>query len=756
MFYFFCRFDDQESLWTRTIIGSIARQFMERLSDESLSCIEHSERTLSEDQMMPLLVDALKQLPSVFVVLDGIDECEDAKTVLRWLNELQRKAKEHSSSVRVFLSCRPTLVTSLSRIVPSLGIIRMPKESLEVQEYILEELEGRLRSGRLRIGDSAIVKDIRKALIDGAQGMFLWIFLQMETICAQRTDEEILKCLSSLPKDLDETFNRCLRKVVSLGPDNVQYCRKVFELVVGALRPLDLEEMRDALSVKPGDLAWSARNRVNDIEEVLRRCGPLIAIDEDELTVHFIHHSVKQHITSKKLQKGLRSFSIRADLANDRLAELCVTFLNLPALRMQVARVQKCGMDLNTGLAELPTTIVSNALKNSQSGSTGRVISAYFKARERVGMGLSPTPSTVPTIDLFGQQEPAPADIVLKFAFLDYCQAYWLHHTKTLTSCTTRTEDLLFKLIDAEVELAPLPWSPDKSSAYEVRRSRSAWIVENEHMFLIARYIVEDFDHIVESGLYEKHKRFLLWRLLGLPKNFAHGGWQGSDSSALLSGTDFMEFQLAVNWKGQRQIGFPEPSRPNLQRFILNHQSRWFSVVSKARAGKTGLIIKASPMPPSGILEYAAASGNVRFVRAILESAADFTKVADVFQKEILLNAFREAACSYAFATGAFKNGKLSTTWFADEQAKIMEVLYEMIYFKPPRYSIDEKDGTGWSPYAYAAAAKHIKLIERMMADCQGQPLCNNPDNLTAEELLEMPLVRTEIPFSQALRDKGA
>ncbi|KAJ5623389.1 hypothetical protein N7490_011994 [Penicillium lividum] len=88
------------------------------------------------------------------------------------------------------------------------------------------------------------------------------------------TDEAIRQALANLPRTLSETFDRILRK---LDPKIARsHQRSVLEIVVAARHPLNPEELREALSVKPGDFTWDLSKLINDIFGILTCCGGLL------------------------------------------------------------------------------------------------------------------------------------------------------------------------------------------------------------------------------------------------------------------------------------------------------------------------------------------------------------------------------------------------------------------------------------------------------------------------------------------------
>lgn len=67
---------------------------------------------------------------------------------------------------------------------------------------------------------------------------FLWVAFQIDSICSQKTDGAILIALEDLPKDLPDTFNRILRKLQHSNAADPVFCKKIFDLVAAAQRPL--------------------------------------------------------------------------------------------------------------------------------------------------------------------------------------------------------------------------------------------------------------------------------------------------------------------------------------------------------------------------------------------------------------------------------------------------------------------------------------------------------------------------------------
>lgn len=163
---------------------------------------------------------------------------------------------------------------------------------------------------------------------------FLWVVLQIDSICAERTDEAIRDALNDLPLDLSETFRRILQKAG--GPDS-RYQRRILELLVAAFRPLTVEQLREALSVVPGDAVWNPARLINNVYATLACCGSLIVVDEEELTVRFAHHSIRQFLVGH-IGGKVPEYQFTVEQADRQMGRIIVTYLNYGVSNTQIFR----------------------------------------------------------------------------------------------------------------------------------------------------------------------------------------------------------------------------------------------------------------------------------------------------------------------------------------------------------------------------------------------------------------------------------
>ena len=147
----------------------------------------------------------------------------------------------------------------------------------------------------------------------------------------------IRKALDELPDTLDDTYERILQ---SIPKQKWQHAQRLFQCIVAAIRPLRVEELAEIFAIGSG--ANVSLNLVEDWrppnaeEAVLSACSSLITIiidsdDSDAKIVQFSHFSVKEYLTSDRLETSnvvnIRQFYIPLEPAHTTLARACLAVL---------------------------------------------------------------------------------------------------------------------------------------------------------------------------------------------------------------------------------------------------------------------------------------------------------------------------------------------------------------------------------------------------------------------------------------------
>jgi ankyrin repeat protein len=378
--YFFCRHDVPKSLLARTILGSLARQLLRTVSDLSVpaeSC-EATHSTELVDKVLEVLFQGFPSDAKAYFVLDGLDECDkkEKETLVQAIRQIQGNAK-----LLVCASFREEANNDLQSVAKqfmSTSVVSMPTENPDIEAFIEADLERCLLEGRLTIGDPALILEIQDALLKGSQGMFLWVALQIMSLCSVQTDHAIREALTNLPKDLAETFARILKRSGDTDP-TLQL--KTLQLVLAAYRPLTTEELREALSVTPGDATWDTSRLLNNVDSALACCGCLLVVDEEEFTVRVVHHSFKQYIFGQL--NSQTSLNITLPEAQRTLADIVVTYLGYGVFGTELSRAKVQPMMAQS----TPSKIVQATI--GSSNATSRLATRLLRSRRQPAIDMS-------------------------------------------------------------------------------------------------------------------------------------------------------------------------------------------------------------------------------------------------------------------------------------------------------------------------------------------------------------------------------
>ena len=160
---------------------------------------------------------------------------------------------------------------------------------------------------------------------------------QLDDICKENTDADIRRALRSLPRDLNETYDRILARILKYR--NADNALRLIQLVTVARESLSLGQLRELMALRPGDYCWAdAHPRLpTSSVKMLQDCETLLTVIEtdSESYVQFTHYTALEYIraASSKPDKFFFSFAE----TEQHLGRLCLTYLNLSDFETQIA-----------------------------------------------------------------------------------------------------------------------------------------------------------------------------------------------------------------------------------------------------------------------------------------------------------------------------------------------------------------------------------------------------------------------------------
>ncbi|KAH7010053.1 hypothetical protein EDB80DRAFT_714408 [Ilyonectria destructans] len=448
--FFFPRFDETESLRAETILRSILRQVLEpndlsRRIETALESMRQSSSTEFEE-VLELLQMGIAPLRTFYIIIDGLDECErnDRRDILQVLSSLTSSG----SKVKVFIASRENLSREITKTFRSIEHISMGCSSaqFEIAAFVEDTIQERLETEDLVVGDPALINDVKQALIEGAEGMFLWVIFQIDEICMQHCDDDIRNSIKDLPKDLTDTFNRCLSRISARG--KAKLTQQTFPWIAAAKRPLCLDELREAILIEVGQPYSKPDRFINDIQSISSWCENLVEVDEEHKSVRFSHHTILQFFLEQSSESQFNKFHFNLEEADHHLGEICVTYLNFNDFKTTLARRHQPLPPIT------PATIAWSTLPHRWKSTA---------AIPLLGKSNSQTTAESSTIAVAGTLSSfatvtARETLQLANPFLRYASIHWIFHTRNFQKESSTMWHTWKQMIIHRHALAVNPW----------------------------------------------------------------------------------------------------------------------------------------------------------------------------------------------------------------------------------------------------------------------------------------------------------
>ena len=167
--------------------------------------------------------------------------------------------------------------------------------------------------------------------------------------------------MKNLPEGLGGTYKRILTKI-SETPTRARLAHKIFQWATIAERPLHITELKEAVAIEPSDIYWD-KDKFSHDDIMLASCRGLIVNDEDDGTVHFAHHTVRQYLIGGLTTKVDPRFEVLVGDAHILAGQTCVAYLSFSDFETQItsstpiARLEQRGVLESGGPLWIPSVL---------------------------------------------------------------------------------------------------------------------------------------------------------------------------------------------------------------------------------------------------------------------------------------------------------------------------------------------------------------------------------------------------------------
>ena len=254
-------------------------------------------------------------------IIDALDESDSPEALLILLRSLSRLR----TSISVFILSRRK--QSLSFAFDDLSLV-LPVHIIQSdgQESITTDIRTHVeRCIKYMRGTEQLKMQVMENIVRRSEGSFLWANLVLEEILGCHTQKAIQQTLDDLPAEMAPMYHR-MELVIENNPKEADriLAKRLLTWIVGAYRPLNLQELSQALAAEFPDFLDLERS----IQEV---CGQFVVIDRSKHAA-LVHKTARDYLT----QTPNLHFYIDEKEAHEELFGKTLSFLLRPNLRSKL------------------------------------------------------------------------------------------------------------------------------------------------------------------------------------------------------------------------------------------------------------------------------------------------------------------------------------------------------------------------------------------------------------------------------------
>ena len=307
--YFFCDNKDERRQTALRILQGVIYQILCQRPDQvhhlRSECERQKEHLLSSPNSLQSLWRILQNifqssdLHTVYVVIDGLDECEpeSSNLLLSMFESYLTPTLDGVEDRRGNPCAIKWLITSRNgdairqRLSSHLeiGLEENTKHVNDAVQRFIDENVKQLQ--RVKHYSLALTQIVEKGLREKAEGTFLWVALACRELSKPTIKSMNTKnVLQRLPSGLTPLYSRVMEQVLGIEDEELTvFAKTILRAMLAAYRPLELQEVAIV-----ANLPEETRNDVERIEEYVDLCGSFVTIRQR--TVHFVHSSAKEYL----------------------------------------------------------------------------------------------------------------------------------------------------------------------------------------------------------------------------------------------------------------------------------------------------------------------------------------------------------------------------------------------------------------------------------------------------------------------------
>lgn len=259
----------------------------------------------------------------VYWIIDALDEAVEATNpdIFQFLFH----KIDSSIPLKIFITSRPSV--EIDQIFSSLQVevltdhISSNDSARDIRRFVASYSP----SMPVNPADQATFIDM---IVEKSAGNFLWAVLVMKQLNQAYTDQDIQKILEDVPQEIEALYMSAIRKMERAK--NKSLVKTILTWVICSLRPLSLDEMKDAITLSLGYTVS------RDLKRLLATsCGQFIDVDQQS-RIRIVHETARAFLTSQTLDSD---FQIQYPCGHRDLAMACLKSLPVTSPKRRLKSV---------------------------------------------------------------------------------------------------------------------------------------------------------------------------------------------------------------------------------------------------------------------------------------------------------------------------------------------------------------------------------------------------------------------------------
>ena len=264
-------------------------------------------------------------------------------------------------------------------------------------------------------------------------------------------------------------------------------------------RPLTTDEFRELLSVEVGQKFLDIGQMVHDVGEVVGDTGGLMYVDEEEETIHYVHHSIRSYLFNPDQERD----DFRETQIDLHLGFLSMTYLNYDDFKRGMVRSRP---DLKSESSMAIPPMGLGVASISASSSTATRIAQKLLQNRRLQQPNSRKDLERMVRDVGSANHPVTKQ-ELQYRFMDYAKSHWLDHLREMTPDSDfRMWQLFHELVNSKNGLIDTPWTAGlgfSSATVDLHNQIVRWALDHDKLGLLMHEVIYEIDAISENSQLE-------------------------------------------------------------------------------------------------------------------------------------------------------------------------------------------------------------------------------------------------------------